>query len=62
MNKNIKKYSGLSMVMGTVLVLSGCGHVKSMKEGKLADISPTLLDLLGIAKPQEMNGNSLLVK
>ena len=36
--------------------------VKSMKEGKLADISPTLLDLLGIAKPQEMNGNSLLVK
>ena len=35
MNKNIKKYSGLSMVMGTVLVLSGCGHVKSMKEDNL---------------------------
>ena len=36
--------------------------VKSMKEGKLADIAPTLLELLDIAKPQEMNGNSLLVK
>jgi len=28
----------------------------------LADIAPTLLELLGIAKPVEMNGNSLLVK
>ena len=37
MNKNIKKYSGLSMVMGTVLVLSGCGHVKSMKEDNLSN-------------------------
>lgn len=37
MNKNIKKYSGLSMVMGTVLVLSGCGQVKSMKEDNLSN-------------------------
>ena len=36
--------------------------VKSMKEGKLADIAPTLLELLGIDKPQEMNGSSLLEK
>ena len=36
--------------------------IKGMNEGKLADIAPTLLELLGIAKPKEMNGQSLLVK
>lgn len=36
--------------------------VKSLKDGRLADISPTLLDLLEIEKPQEMSGNSLLEK
>lgn len=30
--------------------------------GKLADIAPTLLDLLGIKKPLEMTGHSLLIK
>ena len=36
--------------------------IKAMNEGKLADIAPTLLELLNIDKPQEMNGQSLLVK
>jgi len=36
--------------------------VKELKDGKLADIAPTLLDLLGVDKPQEMTGNSLIVK
>ena len=44
-------------------VLFNCkDNVSAMKDGKLADIAPTLLELLGIAKPAEMNGNSLLVK
>ncbi|MBE6886578.1 MAG: 2,3-bisphosphoglycerate-independent phosphoglycerate mutase, partial [Ruminococcaceae bacterium] len=30
--------------------------------GRLADISPTMLDILGIEKPAEMDGESLLVK
>lgn len=33
-----------------------------LKEGKLADVAPTLLELLNIDKPSEMNGHSLLVK
>lgn len=33
-----------------------------LKEGKLADIAPTMLDLMGIKKPQEMEGVSLLLK
>ena len=37
-------------------------EVKSMKDGRLADISPTLLDLLNIKQPVEMTGKSLLEK
>ncbi|MBR5598782.1 MAG: 2,3-bisphosphoglycerate-independent phosphoglycerate mutase [Alphaproteobacteria bacterium] len=36
--------------------------VKNLKDGRLADIAPTLLDLMNIEKPVEMTGNSLLVK
>jgi 2,3-bisphosphoglycerate-independent phosphoglycerate mutase len=34
----------------------------SVKNGILADISPTLLDMLGVAQPKEMTGQSLRVK
>ena len=33
--------------------------VKSIKNGKLADITPTLLNLMNIKKPTEMSGESL---
>lgn len=36
--------------------------VKSLKDGRLADVAPTLLDLMNIEKPKEMTGNSLIVK
>ena len=36
--------------------------VSSLKNGRLADIAPTLLDLMGIEKPAEMSGNSLIEK
>jgi 2,3-bisphosphoglycerate-independent phosphoglycerate mutase len=38
-------------------------HTKfTMRDGILADIAPTLLDLLGVAKPAAMTGKSLRVK
>lgn len=37
-------------------------QVTSMKDGRLADIAPTLLSLMNIEKPEEMTGNSLIVK
>ncbi len=37
-------------------------QVNSLKEGRLADISPTILEILDINKPIEMEGNSLIVK
>lgn len=40
----------------------GDGEVKALKNGKLCDLSPTLLELLGIKKPEDMKGESLIVK
>ena len=40
-------------------ILVGEGDYK-LHPGKLADIAPTLLDLLGIAKPELMTGSSLI--
>ncbi len=34
---------------------------KKLKEGRLADLAPTMLELLGLEKPAEMTGESLLV-
>ena len=36
--------------------------VDHLNNGRLADIAPTLLDLMNIEKPIEMTGNSLIVK
>ena len=36
--------------------------IKALKNGRLADIAPTLLDLMDIEKPAEMTGNSLIEK
>lgn len=38
-------------------------RVKALKaDGKLADVAPTLLDMMGMAKPAEMTGESLIEK
>jgi len=44
-------------------VLINCKNAKGIKSGgKLCDISPTLLDLMGLEKPKEMTGMSLVIK
>lgn len=43
------------------LVLIGVEGAK-LKEGKLADLAPTMLDIMGLEKPEEMTGESLLEK
>lgn len=42
-------------------VLFNCGDTKLSPGGRLADIAPTLLDMMGLPKPPEMTGKSLLV-
>ena len=36
------------------------GHAKAIGDGILADVAPTLLDLIGIRQPQEMTGHTLI--
>src|SRR5690606_16032347 len=36
--------------------------VRGVRDGRLADVAPTILDMLGLPKPQEMTGESLLVR
>ena len=42
------------------LMLFGAGNRLLLAEGRLADIAPTLLELMGLPKPPEMTGASLL--
>jgi 2,3-bisphosphoglycerate-independent phosphoglycerate mutase len=42
------------------LILVGRNDV-GLKQGRLADIAPTMLELLGLKKPDEMTGGSLLI-
>lgn len=43
------------------VLVNGPKNVTGLKDGRLADIAPTLLQLLDIPEPKEMNGHSLLV-
>ena len=44
------------------LVLISNNKENKIKEGKLADLAPTILELMNIEKPEEMTGESLLVE
>ena len=44
-------------------IVVNCDKAKDIKEGgRLCDIVPTMLDMMGIEKPSEMSGESLLIK
>ena len=39
-----------------------CGAGSELRQGRLADIAPTILDVMGLAVPEEMDGQTLIVK
>lgn len=43
-------------------ILVNAGEGLGLREGKLADIAPTLLEMMGLESPKEMTGKSLIVK
>ena len=43
-------------------IIKGIGNDVKLADGRLADIAPTMLDIMGIEKPAEMTGHSLLVR
>ena len=34
----------------------------SLRDGRLADIAPTMLDLMGLNQPEEMDGKTLIIE
>ena len=43
------------------LILVGMENAK-IKSGKLADLAPTMLDIMGLEKPEEMTGESIIIE
>ena len=43
-------------------IIIGAGDITLEKEGRISDICPTMLDLMGISKPSSMTGRSLQIK
>ncbi|OGQ34613.1 MAG: phosphoglycerate mutase (2,3-diphosphoglycerate-independent) [Deltaproteobacteria bacterium RIFCSPHIGHO2_12_FULL_43_9] len=43
-----------------LIIIDPDGEVGKLRKGKLADIAPTILELLNIKKPDEMTGDSLI--
>ena len=44
------------------LIVAGLKEDVELKEGRLADLAPTMLDIMGVKKPAEMTGESLIVR
>ncbi len=44
-----------------LMLINGPGEVRRLNDGRLADIAPTLLDLMGLTRPAAMTGRSLVV-
>ena len=44
------------------LILISKDNSLKLQNGKLADVAPTILDLMALAIPKSMNGKSLLIK
>ena len=42
------------------LAIVGLPSNKKIREGRLADLAPTMLDIMGLEKPDEMTGESLI--
>ena len=39
-----------------------CGAGTELRPGRLADIAPTILDVMGLEQPAEMDGKTLIVR
>ena len=45
-----------------IILVTPKKEIKLRENGKLADLAPTMLELMGIDKPKEMTGESLIEK
>ncbi len=45
-----------------VILINGPSEIKTLRDGKLADVAPTILELMHLSKPSVMDGQSLIVR
>ena len=43
-----------------VMLVNGPPEVRRLRDGRLSDVAPTVLELMGLSQPKEMTGRSLL--
>ena len=55
-------YTAHTMSPVPLVLVNGPDWADDLQDGRLADIAPTLLRLLGLEQPQEMTGRSLIVE
>lgn len=60
--KNTPKTSHTLNLVPFVMANAPEGWSLKTKDGVLGDVAPTVLDCMGLSKPDEMTGSSLLVK
>jgi len=49
-----------TMNLVPVLIVNAPAWVKNLRDGRLSDVAPTILGLMGLAQPAEMTGHSLI--
>jgi 2,3-bisphosphoglycerate-independent phosphoglycerate mutase len=58
--KSHQKHTQHTLNRVPALLFNAPANIRSLSDGKLADVAPTVLDLLGVPQPQEMTGHPLL--
>ena len=58
--KTHQKHTQHTLNRVPALLFNAPAHIHSLADGKLADVAPTLLDLMHVPQPTEMTGHSLL--
>ncbi len=53
-------YTAHTMNLVPVLMVNAPGWVRGLRDGRLSDVAPTVLKLLGLEQPKEMTGQSLI--
>ncbi len=53
-------YTAHTMNRVPVLMVNAPGWVRGLRDGRLSDVAPTVLKLLGLEQPDEMTGQSLI--
>ena len=58
--KTHQKHTQHTLNRVPALLFNAPPAIRSLRDGKLADVAPTMLDLMGVAQPEQMTGHSLL--